>query len=345
MYGNDAVLLTSEERAALPAGRKEHTHRWTVALRSAASPEPSSSSTSKPTQGESADQKQPQSPQQPARFGGADDYSYFIKKVQFKLHETIPNSLRTLDKPPWQVTETGWGEFDLSIKIFFVSEAYEKPMAFVHRLKLHPWAPALAASNLEEPPPPFSLPVAPAPAGSPSTAEPTPAAQSTTEQEDGDTTMEDPTAAVKAEVASPAPPGDTSQQGGDPAPTPPPQILSPVYSWQYDEIVFTEPAESLFRLLTQHPPTPLPSQPRFETDTISHPSGNAYELSGLVQEKEGKRLEKARKDVLTELEGWRIRLTKAQQKKEALSATSAAATAPEAPSEPMPQAKEESVQP
>jgi YEATS domain-containing protein 4 len=44
-----------------------------------------------------------------------------------------------VDKPPFEVTETGWGEFDIQIKIFFVPEANEKPLAFFHHLKLHPW--------------------------------------------------------------------------------------------------------------------------------------------------------------------------------------------------------------
>ncbi|KAL8654964.1 MAG: hypothetical protein Q9210_001171 [Variospora velana] len=38
------------------------------------------------------------------------DLSYFIKKVQFKLHETYTNSLRTIEAPPFEVTETGWGD-------------------------------------------------------------------------------------------------------------------------------------------------------------------------------------------------------------------------------------------
>ena len=37
------------------------------------------------------------------------------------------------------MTETGWGEFDIIIKIFFVPEAFEKPITFTHHLKLHPW--------------------------------------------------------------------------------------------------------------------------------------------------------------------------------------------------------------
>lgn len=62
-----------------------------------------------------------------------------MKKVQFKLHETYTNSLRTIESPPFEVTETGWGEFEVQIKLHFVPEAYEKPQTLWHGLKLHPY--------------------------------------------------------------------------------------------------------------------------------------------------------------------------------------------------------------
>ncbi|KAL8946617.1 MAG: hypothetical protein Q9222_007008 [Ikaeria aurantiellina] len=69
------------------------------------------------------------------------DLSYFIKKISFKLHETYTNSLRTVEAPPFEVTETGWGEFEVQIKIYFVPEANEKPQTIWHHLKLHPYGP------------------------------------------------------------------------------------------------------------------------------------------------------------------------------------------------------------
>lgn len=307
MFGNDAVLLTPEERAALPAKSAEHTHRWTVALRSAPSPHPDATPA-----------------EQPTRIGGVDDYSYFIKKVQFKLHETIPNSLRTLDKPPWEVTETGWGEFDLQIKVFFVNEAYEKPLQFYHHLKLHPWNPALLAYNASDPPsvPTMQSQTAPGPAAYPEDED-----APGEEDDEGDTTMPQvkdeaaspPAVAAPEPEAEPAANSGSALASGQLTPSVP---LSPVYSWQYDEIVFTEPSESLFRLLTQHPPTALPQAPRFETETVLHPSGNGKEFSTELQASEATRLEKVRKDVMTELESWRMRLTKVEQKKEQLNAAS-----------------------
>lgn len=98
IYGNTAIVLTPKEREALSS--PDHTHRWTVAVRSAASAPDSDI------------------------VGGADDLSYFIKRVTFKLHDTYPNPTRSrcsvvmhvhrtqrsatdVDKPPFEVSETG----------------------------------------------------------------------------------------------------------------------------------------------------------------------------------------------------------------------------------------------
>jgi YEATS domain-containing protein 4 len=83
----------------------EHTHTWTVFVRG--------------PQGE--------------------DISYFIKKVVFKLHDTYNNSTRSIEEPPFEVTETGWGEFEIGIKIFFINEANEKNISLYHHLRLHPY--------------------------------------------------------------------------------------------------------------------------------------------------------------------------------------------------------------
>jgi YEATS family len=69
IYGNTATVLTPEEKASLTF--PDHTHRWTVAVRSAASAADSDI------------------------VGGADDLGYFIKRVAFKLHDTYPNPTRS----------------------------------------------------------------------------------------------------------------------------------------------------------------------------------------------------------------------------------------------------------
>ncbi|GAA6013601.1 hypothetical protein JCM11491_002721 [Sporobolomyces phaffii] len=140
IYGNSTTLLAEHERQGT-----DHTHRWTVGIRSAAS---LARLNSHPNH----------------QIGGADDLSYMIKKVTFKLYETYKNPLRTIESPPFEVTETGWGEFDIIIKVFFVLEASEKPLTLNHHLKLHPWPvdpilyaqPSLIQNPLDGPPQPLA---------------------------------------------------------------------------------------------------------------------------------------------------------------------------------------------
>ena len=47
------------------------------------------------------------------------DMSAYVKKVNFKLHDSYSNAARTVTKPPYELTETGWGEFEIVIKIYF----------------------------------------------------------------------------------------------------------------------------------------------------------------------------------------------------------------------------------
>ncbi|KAJ1678459.1 NuA4 histone H4 acetyltransferase complex and the SWR1 complex subunit [Spiromyces aspiralis] len=100
IYGNTATELTPTEAAA----NNDHTHRWTVFLRGV----------------------------------NNQDISYFIHKVEIKLHETFINSNRVLKSPPYEVTETGWGEFEVIIRIHFPPCSGEKPISIYHMLKLYP---------------------------------------------------------------------------------------------------------------------------------------------------------------------------------------------------------------
>ncbi|GAP89698.1 putative yeats family protein [Rosellinia necatrix] len=86
------------------------------------------------------------------------DIFYWLRRVQFKLHESIPNHLRTIDaetiikenealgnkssKKPQRafvVNETGWGEFEITIKLYYDSKSGEKPQTLYHHLRLHPY--------------------------------------------------------------------------------------------------------------------------------------------------------------------------------------------------------------
>lgn len=64
-----------------------------------------------------------------------EDLSAYVKKVHFKLHESYANPNRILTKPPYEVTETGWGEFEVVIKLYF-HDPTERPCTLYHNLKL-----------------------------------------------------------------------------------------------------------------------------------------------------------------------------------------------------------------
>ncbi|KAI7903981.1 exocyst complex component Sec5-domain-containing protein [Cokeromyces recurvatus] len=99
-YGSIATPLNGKKVA-----ESDHTHKWTVMVKGL----------------------------------NNEDLSYYIKKVVFKLHETYPNPLRTVEHPPYEISETGWGEFEIMIKIYFQPAASEKPVVLYHHLRLHPY--------------------------------------------------------------------------------------------------------------------------------------------------------------------------------------------------------------
>ena len=42
-----------------------------------------------------------------------EDLGYFVEKVVFKLHPSFAQPVREVTKPPFEVSEKGWGEFDV----------------------------------------------------------------------------------------------------------------------------------------------------------------------------------------------------------------------------------------
>ena len=70
------------------------------------------------------------------------DITYWLRRVQFKLHESIPNYVRMVEGEPGKpfiVQETGWGEFDISVKLYYVNDSGEKPQTLYQYLRLHPF--------------------------------------------------------------------------------------------------------------------------------------------------------------------------------------------------------------
>lgn len=100
IYGNSAKKMGEVKPPNAPV---EHSHMWTIFVRGP----------------------------------NGEDLSDIIKSVVFKLHETYPNPTRAVEAPPFELTETGWGEFEINIKIHFIESANEKPISFYHHLRLH----------------------------------------------------------------------------------------------------------------------------------------------------------------------------------------------------------------
>ena len=47
------------------------------------------------------------------------DLGLFIEKVVFALHPSFPKPTRVVTSPPFEVVESGWGEFIVGVQIFF----------------------------------------------------------------------------------------------------------------------------------------------------------------------------------------------------------------------------------
>ncbi|WVN86451.1 uncharacterized protein L203_101615 [Cryptococcus depauperatus CBS 7841] len=262
IYGSHARLLSEAEKRLAPAG---HTHKWTVFINSATSPPPD------PENLNDIDELP----------GGADDLSYFIRKVTFKLHETYPTPNRVMDKPPFRVSETGWGEFAVQIRIQFIPESSEKPLVLSHMIKLHHWGAPLesAPASTDTPTEPF-VTLTPA------------ATASDTMRDSADVEMEDPETPTQTQdtsvmtVEGNSPQAEESKDGDirdqiQVEQTPTASIIQtaearsgsisvaaslPVHAWQYDEIVFSDPPRQFFDILNANPPTPLPPKNRRPKD-------------------------------------------------------------------------------
>ncbi|KAK9810316.1 hypothetical protein WJX72_008474 [[Myrmecia] bisecta] len=70
---------------------------------------------------------------------GADnqDITHVIKKVTFQLHPSFQNPNREVFAPPFELTEVGWGEFEIAIQLHFADDAFEEPVELFHKLKLY----------------------------------------------------------------------------------------------------------------------------------------------------------------------------------------------------------------
>ena len=70
------------------------------------------------------------------RGAAGQDITPAVSKVVFTLHHTIRDHVREVSRPPFQVTETGWGVFEIQIAVHFHVALGCAPLLLVHALKL-----------------------------------------------------------------------------------------------------------------------------------------------------------------------------------------------------------------
>lgn len=67
-----------------------------------------------------------------------EDLSVIVKRVVFQLHPSFNNPTRVVEAPPFELSETGWGEFEIAITLFFHNDVSDKQLDLYHQLKLYP---------------------------------------------------------------------------------------------------------------------------------------------------------------------------------------------------------------
>lgn len=67
-----------------------------------------------------------------------EDLSVIVKRVVFQLHPSFNNPMRVVETAPFELSESGWGEFEIAISIFFHSDVCDKQLDLYHMLKLYP---------------------------------------------------------------------------------------------------------------------------------------------------------------------------------------------------------------
>ena len=57
-----------------------------------------------------------------------EDLGAVIKHVVFQLHPSFNNPTRIVESPPFELSECGWGEFEIGISLFFHSDVCDKQL-------------------------------------------------------------------------------------------------------------------------------------------------------------------------------------------------------------------------
>uniref|UniRef100_A0A2C9WCL1 YEATS domain-containing protein n=1 Tax=Manihot esculenta TaxID=3983 RepID=A0A2C9WCL1_MANES len=66
-----------------------------------------------------------------------EDLGVVIKRVVFQLHPSFNNPTRVVDSPPFELSECGWGEFEIVITLVFHNDVCDKQLDFcILKMKL-----------------------------------------------------------------------------------------------------------------------------------------------------------------------------------------------------------------
>ncbi|MED6173469.1 Transcription initiation factor TFIID subunit 14b [Stylosanthes scabra] len=72
------------------------------------------------------------------RGASNEDLGAIVKRAVFQLHSSFNNPTRVVESPPFELSEAGWGEFEIVITLYFHSDVCDKPLNLYHHLKLYP---------------------------------------------------------------------------------------------------------------------------------------------------------------------------------------------------------------
>lgn len=128
----------------------------------------------------------------------------------------------------------------------------------------------------------------------------------------------------------------TSTPGDSGVPANPQPLPEPVHSWQYDEIVFTDPPKAFLDILLANPPTPLPKtkkrpappnpayvpslgpQPATPGTPTKVGGGNIPEFTQILERDEAERLDAAKRAVVDATDAQRALLIEKERELERL---------------------------
>ncbi|KAK1297746.1 hypothetical protein QJS10_CPB15g00537 [Acorus calamus] len=80
-----------------------------------------------------------------------EDLGVAVKRVVFQLHPSFNNPTRVIESPPFELSESGWGEFEIAITLVFHGDVCDKQLDLYHHLRLFPEEDSAAPQTTKKP--------------------------------------------------------------------------------------------------------------------------------------------------------------------------------------------------